>query len=69
MLILTRRPQEVIVIGDDVQVTILEVRGNQVRIGIDAPYTTPVHRKEVAERIRAEKEDTARRDAGAVEKS
>lgn len=56
MLILTRRPDEEIYIGDDVTVTVLEVRGNQVRIGITAPEEVPVHRREVYERIQEEQE-------------
>ncbi len=52
MLILTRRPDEQIVIGSDITVTILEVRGNQVRIGIDAPKELSVHRLEIANRIK-----------------
>lgn len=55
MLILTRRVGEAIVIGEDVSVTVLGVKGNQVRIGVAAPLTTPVHREEIAERIAAEK--------------
>jgi len=47
MLILTRRIQEAIMIGDDVVITILSVRGNQVRLGIDAPKSIPVHREEI----------------------
>ena len=56
MLILTRRIDERIMIGDDVTVTVLGVKGNQVRIGIDAPTEIPVNRKEVWERIQAEKQ-------------
>ncbi|MEY4760652.1 MAG: carbon storage regulator CsrA [Pseudomonadota bacterium] len=55
MLILTRRVGEAIVIGDDVTVTVLGVKGNQVRIGVNAPASTTVHREEIAERIRAER--------------
>lgn len=55
MLILTRRVGEVICIGDDVKVHVLGNKGNQVRLGVDAPKTTTVHREEVAERIKAEK--------------
>ena len=51
MLILTRRLNETIVIGETTKVTILGVRGNQVRVGISADKSVPVHRKEVAERI------------------
>lgn len=47
MLVLTRRPGESIRIGTDVTVTVLEVRGDQVRIGIDAPRSVTVHREEV----------------------
>lgn len=54
MLILTRRPGESVRIGDDVIVTILSMKGNQVRLGIAAPRTVPVHRQEIYERILAE---------------
>lgn len=54
MLILTRRPGETLVIGDSITVTVLETRGSQVRIGIEAPKDIPVHRQEVAERIARE---------------
>ena len=57
MLILGRRVGESLVIDDDVYVTILEVKGNQVRIGIDAPSDVDVHREEVWERIQAEKQE------------
>lgn len=52
MLILTRRPTETIMIGDDIAITILEVRGNQTRIGIDAPKNVAVHREEIYERVK-----------------
>jgi carbon storage regulator len=53
MLILTRRVGESLIIGDDITVTVLEVNGKQVRIGIKAPKTVAVHREEVFDRIQA----------------
>ena len=55
MLILTRRVGESLVVGDSVTVTVLGVKGNQVRVGIDAPRTVTVHRQEIYERIRGRK--------------
>jgi carbon storage regulator len=51
MLILTRQISESIVIGENVKVTVLSIKGNQVRLGIDAPRTIPVHREEIYQRI------------------
>ena len=55
MLILTRRVSETVVIGDDVTITVLGVKGNQVRVGINAPKSVAVHREEIYERIKREK--------------
>lgn len=54
MLILTRRVGETLMIGDDVTVTVLGVKGNQVRVGVSAPKEVSVHREEIYERIRQE---------------
>lgn len=56
MLILTRRPGERLIIGDEIVVTVLEIQGNQVRLGIDAPKYISVHREEIFLCIQQEKE-------------
>jgi len=57
MLILTRRVGETVMIGEEVSVTILGVKGNQVRVGINAPKNVAVHREEIFERIKSEGPD------------
>jgi carbon storage regulator len=57
MLILTRRVGETLMIGDEVTVTVLGVKGNQVRIGVNAPRDVSVHREEIYERIKREKQN------------
>jgi carbon storage regulator len=56
MLILTRRVGETLMIGDDVTVTVLGVKGNQVRVGINAPQQVAVHREEIYERVMRERQ-------------
>ena len=59
MLILTRRVGEAVMIGEEVTVTVLGVKGNQVRIGVNAPKSISVHREEIFERIKNEQQDVA----------
>jgi carbon storage regulator len=60
MLILTRRVGETLMIGDEVTVTVLGIKGNQVRIGVKAPKEVVVHREEIFERVRAEPDQEER---------
>ncbi len=59
MLVLSRQKDESIMIGDDVEVTIVDVRGDKVRLGITAPRSIPVHRREVYDAIQREKDQKA----------
>jgi carbon storage regulator len=67
MLILTRRVGETLMIGDSVSVTVLGVKGNQVRIGINAPKDVAVHREEIYQRIKREHEGGAEPPAHSAE--
>lgn len=60
MLVLSRQKDESIIIGDDVEITIVDVRGDKVRLGINAPKSISVHRKEVYEAIQREKAEKAK---------
>jgi carbon storage regulator len=63
MLILTRRVGETVMIGNEVTVTVLGVKGNQVRIGVNAPKDVAVHREEIYERIKREEDQEGRSPA------
>ena len=56
MLVLSRQRDETIVIGDDIEVTIVDIRGDKVRLGINAPKSIPVHRKEVYDEVQLYRE-------------
>jgi carbon storage regulator len=67
MLVLSREKDESIMIGDDVEITIVDVRGNKVRLGINAPREVSVHRKEIYLAIQKEKQENAAKDEAAKE--
>jgi carbon storage regulator len=58
MLIMTRRPNETLMIGTEITVTVLGVKGNQVRLGVNAPKNVAVHREEIFDRVQADKRET-----------
>jgi carbon storage regulator len=62
MLVLSRTRDETIMIGDDIEITVVDVRGDKVRLGINAPTTIPVHRKEVYEAIKRENLEASQLD-------
>ena len=68
MLVLTRKEGESIVIGNEIRVTLLELQGRQIRLGIEAPSEISVHRGEVYERIREENERASKGDSGEFER-
>jgi len=59
MLVLSRQRDETIMIGDDIEITVVDIRGDKVRLGITAPSSVPVHRKEVYEAIRRENREAS----------
>lgn len=59
MLVLSRKVDEVIMIGNDIAITVVDIRGDKVRLGVSAPHEIPVNRKEIHERIQAEKREAA----------
>ncbi|GAB6138167.1 carbon storage regulator CsrA [Halanaerobaculum tunisiense] len=59
MLVLTRKEDEKIIIGDDIEITVVEAGGGQVRLGIDAPQDIEIHRKEIYEQIEEENKQAA----------
>jgi len=63
MLVLSRQKDESIMVGDDVEITIVDVRGDKVRLGITAPRSIDVHRKEIYEAIQREKEENTKAKA------
>lgn len=66
MLVLSRQRDESIMIGDNIEITIVDIRGDKVRLGINAPNTVPVHRKEVYEAIQRERSSPSKAAAGSA---
>lgn len=64
MLVLSRQRDETIMIGDDIEITVVDIRGDKVRLGINAPRVVQVHRKEVYEAIRRENAEASRVQVG-----
>ncbi len=69
MLVLSRQRDETIMIGDDIEITVVDIRGDKVRLGITAPPSVPVHRKEVYEAIKRENRDASRVDLDDLNKA
>jgi len=69
MLVLSRQKDESIIIGDDVEITIVDVRGDKVRLGITAPKSISVHRREVYEAIQREKKEKQKKEAEQPDKT
>lgn len=63
MLVLSRQRDETIMIGDDIEITVVDIRGDKVRLGITAPSSVPVHRKEVYEAIKRENREASQMKA------
>ena len=69
MLVLSRQRDETIMIGDDIEITVVDIRGDKVRLGITAPTSVPVHRKEVYEAIKRENREAAQLKADDLAKA
>ena len=67
MLVLSRQRDETIMIGDSIEVTVVDIRGDKVRLGINAPTSVAVHRKEIYEAIRRENQEAARLSHGSLD--